>query len=228
MHGVRCIKNLKFKLKIDKCKKRRINYFCFFIQKSKNIARTSQAVSFIKREDIKRLILQQEVRYGILKKSPIALYMDSFSELTDQMFINKKQKWHFYVNYSDINHTKEFEKEFESLGLLSVDSLIEEYRMFFSLFLKRYASVPIIFMHFPVKLDNREKFKLRYNKIKEAIDILETEFQPFYSFTANEEIVDWPEKLIPGLENFPYHYNQETYTDLVDKINTSGVFNQYK
>jgi hypothetical protein len=205
--GQDVLKLLNIGVPVLNVQKGRIDYLHMITQKSKNIVRTGQVVSFIYREDIKGLILQQELRYGNLKKPPIALCMDSFSELTDQLFYHRKQKWSFCANFSDINHTIEFKKKFEAIGLLSVDSLLEQYRNFFNLFRQRYPLAPIIFMHFPVKLDKREKFHLRYKKIKEAIDKLETEFQSFYSFTADEEIVEWPEELIPGLENFPNHNN---------------------
>ena len=208
--------------------KGRVDYFNRLNDSFSIPARTSKIVSFICREDIVELIFQQKVRYGMFKKPPIALYMDSFSELTDQLFSKRNQNWNFCANYSDIYHTETFEKEFESLGLLSVDSLLEQYRLFFMHFRRRYVSVPIIFLHFPVKLDKREKFHLRYSKIKEAIDKLEDEFQPFYSFSVNEDIVDWPKECVAGLENFPYHYNKETYQDLADQIIKSGVFGQYK
>ena len=61
-------------------------------QKSKNIVRTAQVVPFIYRDDIKDLILQQELLYGNMMKPPIALYMDSFSDLTDQLFLHRKKK----------------------------------------------------------------------------------------------------------------------------------------
>jgi hypothetical protein len=208
--------------------KGRVDYLNRLIDNISTPARTNQIVSFICREDIVELIFQQEVRYGVLKKPPIALYMDSFSELTDQLFSKRNQNWNFCANYSDIYHTETFAKEFESLGLLSVDNLLEEYRLFFTHFRRLYGAVPIIFLHFPVKLDKREKFHLRYSKIKEAIDKLEDEFQPFYSFSVDENIVDWPKKGVSGLENFPYHYNKETYQNLAAQIIESGVFDQYK
>jgi len=185
---------------------------------------TAKVVSFIERDDIRGLILQQEAGFGKSMRPPIALYMDSFSELTDQSFNHRKQNWYFCANYSDVIHSKEFERKFESLGLISVENLQEQYRLFFNLFRQHNESVPIIFMHFPVKLDKRAKFHLRYQRIKEAIDKLKTEFQPFYSFTVDEEIIDWPEELIPGLDNFPYHYNKATYQDLADQIKAISVF----
>ena len=87
-----------------------------------------------------------------------------------QRFFNHEKKWSFYANYSDINHSLEFKSKFKAKGLLDQNSLIDQYHKFFNYFRNNYGNVPIIFMHFPVKLDNREKFKLRHQKIKEAID----------------------------------------------------------
>jgi len=219
------LKLLNIDVPVLNVQKGRVDYLNNIADNPKRKSRTAQVASFIERDDIKGLISQQEILYGNLKKTPIALYMDSFSELTDQLFYHRKQNWYFCANYSDINHTPEFEEKYETKGLLPVNALLEEYRLFFNSFRKKYNSVPILFLHFPVKLDKREKFHFRYQRIIEAIDILKDEFQPFYSFTVDEEIVDWPEELIPELENFPYHYNKATYQNLADQIETSGIFN---
>jgi hypothetical protein len=218
--GQDVFKILSLDFPIVNIQKGRVDYLCDVIKKPNLKTKSNHVISSIERNDIKDLILQQEIFYN-LKKSPIALYMDSFSELTDQRFLNKKQKWSFCANYSDILHTKSFEREFEPLGLLNVDDLVQHYRNFFSLFRMIYGSVPIIFIHFPVKLDRREKFKVRFKKINEAIDILQNEFQPFYSFKVDEEIVDWPDGELPNNETFPYHYNDTTYQNFADQIRAS-------
>lgn len=226
--GQDVLKLLNIGVPILNIQKGRVDYMNRIIEHPKYRARTTQVVSFIPRDDIKGLILQQEIRYGNLKKPPIAFYMDSFSELTDQLFYHRKQNWYFCANYSDISHTPKFENMFETAGLLPIDTFLENYRYFFKLFRKRYESVPIIFMHFPIKLDKRKNFHLRYTKIKETIEQIETEFQPFYSITVDEKIVDWPEELIPGHENFPYHYNKATYQNLANQIKLTGVFDNFK
>ena len=73
--------------------KGRVDYLNNIADNPKRKARTAQVVTFIPRNDIKGLVLQQEIRYGNSLKAPIALYMDSFSELTDQLFIQRNQKW---------------------------------------------------------------------------------------------------------------------------------------
>ena len=225
--GQDVLKLIEVEASIINVQKGRIDYLNKVSKSSKPKTRISQVVSNIERSDIRSLVLQQQLLSGIKKKAPIALYMDSFSELTDQEFCHQKEKWSFYANYSDINHTPEFKKIFKSKGLLDVDSLFEEYYKFFSSFRKKHGSVPILFLHFPVKLDNREKFKTRYSKIKEAIDKAKIEFQPFYSFEVDENIVDWPEVRIPGIEGFPYHYNKATYENFSEQIQLSRIFKEY-
>jgi len=184
---------------------------------------TNKVVSFIERNDIKSLIAQQASWKWLSTRKPKALYMDSYSELTDQMFVHKIQKWSFCANYSDITHSEKFKNQFESRGLIPVEDLLGYYRRFFTIFRNQYGNIPIIFLHFPVKLDKREKFHDRYQFILKAIDQVSLEFQPFYSFVADDSIVDWPEERIPGLENFPYHYNSQTYIDLAEQIKSKGL-----
>lgn len=221
--GKDVLKLLSIDASLINIQKGRIDYLNNVNENKKCRVRSNKVISFIERDDIKYLIRQQQTGYGTKKKPPLMLYMDSYSELTDQNFVNKEKKWTFCANYSDITHSLEFQRKFESEGLLKEDDLIEQYHQFFSFIRKMYGNVPIVYLHFPVKLDNREKFKIRYLKIKEAIDKIKDEFQPFYSFEADEKIVDWPEESPPELKDFPYHYNKETYQNLANQIKSSGV-----
>jgi hypothetical protein len=204
--------------------KARVDYINEISNKPDLKSKTIQVYKFIKRKDIRNLILQQEI-FNFFQKPPIALYMDSYSELTDQRFVEKNKKWAFNANFSDISHNKGFKEKFKSLGLLEGSDLLESYNSFFKTFRRNYGSVPIIFIHFPVKLDGRDKFKLRYIEIKNAIDVLKNEFQPFYSLEVDEDIVDWPEENSFENEKFPYHYNQNTYKFLSDKVRKIRPFN---
>ena len=203
--------------------KARVDYINDISNDSNSKVKTIKVNQFIKRKDIRNLILQQEI-FDFFQKPPKALYMDSYSELTDQRFEEKIKKWAFNANFSDINHNKDFNGKFKSLGLLSESDLLDSYNSFFKTFRRKYGSVPIIFIHFPVKLDVREKFKLRYIEIKNAIDILKNEFQPFYSLEVDEYVVDWPEEYSSENEKFPYHYNKKTYEYLSNEINKLGIF----
>ena len=226
--GMDVLKILDIKAEIINIQKGRVDYLNNAIVDKKNKVAANKAIPFIKRNDIKYLIFQQQIGYGIRKKPPLLLFMDSYSELTDQRFFNRENEWSIYANYSDINHSLEFKSKFKAEGLLDQNSLVDQYHKFFNSFRDKYGNVPIIFLHFSVKLDNREKFKLRHQNIKEAIEELKSEFMPFYSFEADDKIVDWPEERISGLENFPYHYNSSTYKNIAQQIEQVGFFKGFK
>jgi hypothetical protein len=217
-------KMLNVNLPLINHQKARIDYFNDAILSANRKTQAIHTIPYIPRDDIKGLILQQEA-FRIYNKSPNILFMDSYSELTDQKFLNKKGKWSFYANYSDINHSELFKKNFESHGLLDLNDIFVQYHKFFTTFRMTYGQVPIIFIHFPVKLETREKFKERFTVIKNSIDVLKNEFEPFYSFEVDEEIVDWPtDDRFAEDKSFPYHYNEETYENFVSQLRSSKGF----
>ena len=204
--------------------KARVDYINEILKDQNLKVKTRKVFKYFKREDIIKLILQQEF-FNFYRNPPTALYMDSYSELTDQRFVDKMDKWVFNANFSDINHNDNFKEKFNSFGLLEPSDLLFEYRNFFETFRKNYGSIPIIFIHFPVKLDKRKKFKLRFEEIRKAIDILKIEFEPFYSIEVTESIVDWPNDNPKDNEKFPYHYNQKTYKFISDELMKIYPFN---
>ena len=113
--------------------KARVDYINKILNKPHLKSNTLKVYKFIKRKDIRNLILQQEI-FNFFQKPPIALYMDSYSELTDQRFEEKIKKWAFNANFSDINHNKDFNGKFKSLGLLSESDLLDSYNSFFKTF----------------------------------------------------------------------------------------------
>jgi len=72
--------------------KGRVDYLTLIGEHNARIAQTRKIVAFIERDDIKNLILQQEVLWANSINPPIAFFMDSFSELTDQLFYNRKTR----------------------------------------------------------------------------------------------------------------------------------------
>ena len=219
--GQDVLKLLEIDSTLVNVQKGRIDYLDNIWKLKTNKVSSNKVIPFIKRDDIKLLIFQQQILYKFRKKKPLMLYMDSYSELTDQKFFNKKDKWSFFANYSDLNHTTKFKDYFDSKGLIDTNILQDKYMSFFKDFRKFYGDVPIVFLHFPVDLDNREKFKIRYSEIKDAINKVKLEFENFYSFEVNENIVDWPQP--KSKDNFPYHYNKETYIDFAKQINNSNL-----
>lgn len=206
--------------------KGRVDYLTDLQLNPKLRPKTSHLVNFMNREDILPLIAQQEVFEWEFLGIPKIIYMDSYSELTDQLFTNREKQWCFCANYTDLLHTPKFSDCFEPKGLISNDDIYNNYRKYFQLLRKQFPDTPIIFMHFPVKLDNREKFQIRYQSIKKAIDKITKEYHNMYSIAVDEKIVDWPEERVAGLENFPYHFNKHTYQVLAEQVSATGVFSK--
>ncbi len=204
--------------------KGRIDYLLDCVEHPELKARPWQVVPHMARMDIMPLVVQQSMFPPAVSSPPGLLYMDSYAELTDQLFIHHKRQWRFCCNYSDIRHDGEFQSLFETAGLLPVEELEFHYRKFFNYIRKSVGQVPVVFLHFPSTLDKREKYKARQRSIAKIIAVMAEEFPPFYSLSVDDSIVDWPEVKHPETEDFPYHYNQRTYEAFIDAIHRINIY----
>ncbi len=193
--------------------KGRVDYLWRVNKKFQGVkAKAAKIVPYVKRNDIKGLIVQEEFSDLSFKRIPEFVYMDSYAELTDQLFVSKKKDTSFCCNYSDLDPS--FKKEFIAEGLLPLNELMEHYRNFFTLVRERFGSIDIIFIHFPCKLDQREEFITRHYTIKEVIAELSHTFQPFFVYDVPNDQVKHADN-----DNFPYHYHETTYMYLQNEIN---------
>lgn len=158
---------------------------------------------------------------------PELVLIDSFSELTDQLFKHKTEKWQFCSNYQDLKHDESFLDTFESLGLISLDCLKESYVRMLQMINTRWPGVPVIYLHFPDALEYREIFVQRGREIKRVVDECRIEFSNLYSFNVPAEIVKRPDVVEAGMESFPYHYSQETYEEFAKMILSHPQLNCY-
>ena len=199
--------------------KGRVDFLEAVNRQSRLRPRTTAVAPYLAHDYILPMIHQQEVfSYCLPKSPPTMLLMDSFAELTDQLFVHNRERWQFCCHYSDLQQTTEFQQRFDCRGLLDVDRISDHYEQFFGRFRDCYGPVPVVFLHFPVKLDSREKFRARYQPIVEAIEAVKRRYPPFYSLEVDETIVDRPATCEPGLEDFPYHYNDATYESLAAQM----------
>jgi hypothetical protein len=207
-------------LKVINIQKGRVDLLYNFIRNKELKPKISYLTKFIFRDDIITLI-EEQLLFTWEKKmrAPKYIFIDSYSELTDQLFIHNTEKWMFCSNYSDINHSKDFNDRFKTHGLLEINELKEKYQFYFSELRLKFPNSPIFFLHFPTTLDRREKFKERYRVIKKSIEDIKVKYEPFYSISVDENIVDWPEvNADENLYNFPYHFNQSTYRTFATQI----------
>jgi hypothetical protein len=106
-------------------------------------------IPHIKRHDIQKIIYEQKIRYKFLNNAPKVVFIDSYSELTDQCFNNFSNNYKFYANYSDISHSSKFKLEFESLGLCDLNEIEMYYIEWIKNITGKYGnSIPIIYFHF--------------------------------------------------------------------------------
>lgn len=172
----------------------------------------------LNRKDIFPLICQERQDFWGYKR-PDVIFMDSYSELTDQLFVCREEGWQFLANYTDIDHNDSFNHVFECCGLLGLDELEKLYFSFFSKLRRVYGNIPFIFLHFPTVLDNRNKFKKRGIKIAEIVDNVACRFENLYSIQVPDKIVGKvktnPEQ---ELREFPYHFNKNVCNYLADNV----------
>lgn len=140
------------------------------------------------------------------------LIMDSFSELTDKLFINKTDKSQFLMHYSDVDFSGNFYELYDCAGALPIDKIASSYDAFFSCFNAAYGDdVPIIFLPFPTDFDKRNEYKERGKEILSALAKLSEKYKNLHVVVA-----DFVEK--NPADNEVYHFSSETYKRLAMKI----------
>lgn len=203
--------------------KGRIDYMMDCWRDPSQRARSAVVASHIVRSDVVPCILQEEVLYEwMTPRRPLALFMDSMAEHADQRFYHHRERWSFISSYTDVSHSADFARSFDNSGLLSLQSVREHFGGFFECFRTRYGNLPIFYLHFPIKLDARPKFKARAEAIRHVVDCLAARFQPLFSLAVDDSVVDWDGNRTPEMEHFPYHYNQRTYLAFADLVQSTG------
>lgn len=183
--------------------------------------KSSRLVSMMARQDVLPLIHQLGYFKCLPKTPPKFIFMDSFAELTDQLFMNALEKWQFCCGYSDIDHNENFNSMYMGLGLLPLQDLQKSYENLFNFFEARWGKVPIYFLHFPIALEKREVFIERYNAIVEVIQSIAESRSHIHSVKIDESRVAWPKDLPEDLRLFPYHYDDATYRMFKEKIDST-------
>lgn len=172
---------------------------------------------FLQRTYIIGTIEQQKSNF-FNKRKPNLIFLDSFSELTDQLFVNKKTGKKFLANYSDISHNNSFNAAYNCLGLLPLEELESYYEKFFNKLFEVYPQTNVFFIHFPTTLEKRDKFCIRGQSIIKIIDTLSKVYPYLYSISIDDSLVFKSDDESDELKDFPYHYSEITYSAFVDKI----------
>ena len=207
--------------------KNRVDYMLALAQDPARAAQPDMIMRFTPDKDKHLLFCYEQAQSDIFKyKNVKFLIMDSFSELTDQLFMSVHNADSFCTHYVCIEHCAQFESLYKCEGLLDVQELEAYYLKFFAKVREVYADIPVIFINFPTILDEREKFKMRAEKIECAVTnaaaVLNTG-----SNGGNIHIINLPSRIVHPHETdkSPYHFNSETYQALASDI--VAILNQY-
>lgn len=167
------------------------------------------------------MIISQEVQWWTAVRPPEFIFMDSFSELTDQYFTfdyASTDDRGFYANYSDVARQRLQSGDVTSHGLLATKDLEHVYFQLFNAFHALWPDTPIIFVHFPMDLEMRGEFLQRGRVIHSAVNRI-AKFDPLVtSVVLTNWIARRPENIPEGLEKFPYHFDQKTYEILTKEV----------
>ena len=109
----------------------------------------------------------------------------------------------FNANYSEVS--ADAKGDYICEGLLDSSKISALYREFFDLTTSLNPKLKIVYIFFPVNLDNREKFHRQNSKIKEAIFGLTDQYGLNVIEIPDELVEKYPE------DDFPYHYGNKTY-----------------
>ncbi|CAM3773462.1 SGNH/GDSL hydrolase family protein [Polynucleobacter arcticus] len=172
---------------------------------------SSRLSPLMARNDVLPHIRQLEFFNCLPMHPPRFILMDSFAELTDQLFTQRSEGWQFCCAYSDLVQEKSFSEEYESNGLLPIENMRQVYLELFSFFINRWGAVPIYFLHFPIALETRENLRKRHAAMIEIIHQIALEYPNVHSIAIDESSVQWPNNTPEELKAFPYHYDEETY-----------------
>lgn len=171
---------------------------------------------FIESKDIRDMVWQQSNTYFHDFPKPVFILFDSFSDLTDRCF-TASRRTAFYCHKSDLKKPSR-DRDIISHGLLDLDSVEKLYEDLFNNFRQAWGDVQIIFIHFPTKLETRQFYIERANRIKSAIENLAQIIPNLYSIEIPTSLVN-PEKSLTGeVDSFPYHYSLETKDFVANKI----------
>lgn len=194
-------------VKLINHQKLRIDVFVnSFITKQNPLLNSRTIEKHMFRKDIYPLIENQEkLNWDNYFFSSRYVVIDSYSELTDQLFKSKKHNFVFCSNYSDINHTDAFYQDFECQGLLNTEDIFKYYVIFMDFFRKKYPKKIIVLIFFPVLFDTREKFLSRGKEILCVFKRLEK----MYNFVKLLELDDSVIRQSDD-DDFPYHMSSGT------------------
>jgi len=166
-------------------------------------------ISEMKRQDVWPLIEQQTKKLSkFLIRNADFVVIDSYSDLTDQLFLSHDRKSAFCSHYSDLKHSEDFRRRYRSLGLLDISRIEILYRNLFSYIRSLNKNCQIVYLHYSAKYDSRPQFHERSAELRRVLRLLEDEFGVL-NLDLDDSCYEPNEN-----DDYPYHYAFGTYEKL--------------
>ena len=150
-------------------------------------------------------------------KPPRLILIDSFSELTDQLF--EYNDVTFLSHFSDLDWNHKLTNQLVRKGLIPLEEIYSVYERFFFLLNELWGEVPCIYIHFPTKFEQRHEFKERGDRILGSIRQLQVVFPQIRIIEMPNNSVhlnaDEESKSLP----FPYHFDNSTIQGVANQMN---------
>ena len=202
------------RLNLDKYKiipfhKNRIDYCLDILENPEHIVDRNDALKYVMPDLHEFLNPQSEDIFACDNVKMVI--MDSFTDLTDKMFIRKSDGRRFTMLYRNIDHTTDFDMRYECADMIPLEALSKLYDKFFDKLIKCYGNIPVLFLEFSSKFDNRKQFIDREKEIHKALETISKKYPNVKSIKM--DVVE-PH----STDGFPYHYSEHTYDVLAEKI----------
>jgi hypothetical protein len=222
--GFEVLRALNCNVKDFNSQKGRVDLLLAVSQGLSNTIDLGQIKNYLDRKDLLDLIGQQKYLNSLPRHAPKFILLDSYSELTDKLFEHKYAGWKFCCHNSDLGMTNSFHEEFSSHGLLDINLIESFYFRFIEALSIKYPQVPILFLHYPRALEERNIYLERSEVIQNSIEAISQKNKFLHQIRVDEHIVSSKCDADGNPDTYPYHYSPETYVAFARLITELAPF----
>jgi len=147
-------------------------------------------------------IVKKQREIGLFKYAkPLFVFIDTYSELTDQKFMTSDGRI-FFANYTDVNQEMINTTQISCKGRIPHGEIFDNYMNLCNKLRIRWPDVKIIFLTYPKFYESRSVYLDQSLAIEKALDVLATSLHDIKIINVPLVIV---EKEM-NKDNFPYHF----------------------
>jgi hypothetical protein len=162
---------------------------------------------------IAKLVKKQE-KLGLVKYAkPLFVFIDTYSELTDQKFLTIDGRV-FFANYTDVNEQMINTSQISCKGRIQQGEIFENYMILCQKLRIRWPDVKIIFLAYPNYYESRSAFLDQSLAIEKALDHLATSLHDIKIIKVPYAIVEKEHQE----DNFPYHFGNSAKEFIASEI----------